>query len=292
MNKLDTLSRSDEICNFISHYLEMVEKNFQSTETLRAYRSDLRAFFQGVEVLARPSLLHEILTLTKFAPATRARKIATLKGFLSWLYYEGKTTEDFSLIFSSTRVPKKLPHFLSVDEALTLWKSLKSAAFEPDKKIDIILFLLLYGSGLRISEACGLERVRFDKGRSAVQVLGKGRKWRWVPLLPDAAKLCEKYGGKRFILEVSPGKPFSVRTLHRRVYNMGLVAGLDRPLHPHMLRHSYATHLLEGGANLRNIQELLGHVSLQTTERYTHVTLDRLAATLEEKHPINKKNYK
>jgi len=289
MNKGKAHTRSDEICYLISNYLEVIAKKFQSIETLRAYSSDLKIFFRHIEVISRPNLLHEVLTLSELAPASRARKIATLKGFLSWLYDEKKTPENFSLIFSTPQVPKKLPPFLSADEALTLWKSLKNEVSDPSQINDLLLFLLLYGSGLRVSEASTLLRTRFDKDKGAIQVLGKGKKWRWVPVLPVATTFLESCGGTKFVLESAPGRSYSVRTLHRKVYRMGLKAGLDRPLHPHMLRHSYATHLLEGGANLRNIQELLGHSSLQTTERYTHVTLDRLAATLESKHPINKK---
>ena len=280
---------SDKIEQLISHYLELIEKNFQSSETLRAYATDLKIFFQDTESLARQSLLKKVLSLTGYAPASRARKIATLKGFLRWAFDHGHTDEDLSQIFGSSRVPKRLPHFLSADEALLLWKTLKSDNLEPSIQKDKIIFLLLYGSGMRVSEAATLQMAKVDFSRVMAEVLGKGKKWRWIPRLPEALDLIRKVGGTKYVLESSDGNPMNTRTLHRHVSQMGQRAGLNRPVHPHMLRHSYATHLLEGGANLRSIQTLLGHTSLQTTEKYTHVTLDKLAQILEEKHPINKK---
>jgi site-specific recombinase XerD len=282
--------RSDEIERLISHYLELIQKNFQSTETLRAYKTDLKIFFQSTESLARQSLLKSVISLTSYAPASRARKMATLKGFLKWLFNEGHTDEDLSQIFGSTRVPKKLPNFLSADEALVLWNTLKSDDLEPTLKISKLIFLLLYGSGMRISEAATLEMAKIDYSRKMAEVLGKGKKWRWIPLLPEVFPLIRSLGGEKYVLESSSKKLMNTRTLYRHVVQMGQRAGLSRPLHPHMLRHSYATHLLEGGANLRSIQTLLGHASLQTTEKYTHVTLDKLAQILEDKHPINKKS--
>jgi site-specific recombinase XerD len=289
MNKFTNQSKSDTLHQLISHYMDLVENKFQSIETKRAYSADLKSFFQGMESLSRAELLKKVLHLAQYAPATRSRKIATVKGFLNWAFKNGSTDEDLSVIFGSVRVPIRLPNFISVDEALTLWKTLKSDVFGPRKKNLQLLFLLLYGSGLRISEVAGLEASQTNLSTGAAQVLGKGKKWRWVPLIPYAVVLCKDISGKRYLLESSPGQNFSVRTLHRHVKEIGQMANLSRPLHPHMLRHSYATHLLEGGAHLRAIQELLGHGSLQTTQKYTHITLDKLASTLEANHPLSKK---
>jgi integrase/recombinase XerC/integrase/recombinase XerD len=285
MYKIAARFKSDEIRLLISVYLEMVQKNLQSAESLRAYAGDLNGFFHDVEFLARQNLLKKVLTLTRFAPASRARKIASIKGFLKWAHDEGAVNEDFSALFGTVQVPKKLPHYLSADEALLVFRTL---AADPKSKKDFLLFLLLYGSGLRVSEAAQLklEDIAFEKNEA--KALGKGKKYRWVPLLPQTAQIIKEIGGEKYVLENENKCAYSVRTLHRHVCSIGIRAGLSRPLHPHMLRHSYATHLLESGANLRSIQILLGHVSLQTTQKYTHVTLDALASTLESKHPVNK----
>jgi site-specific recombinase XerD len=271
--------------DLITKYLILLDKKFQSRETFRAYSGDLKAFFAGQKVLDRTEILQRTLTLTSFAPASRQRKMASLKGFLRWAYDGGHTPEDFSLsLRGGGKNARRLPHFLSVDEALLLWNFLSTHG----KPIDQMIFLLMYGSGLRVSEVAGLEVSRFSSLKGSVEVLGKGKKWRWVPLVKDAVKVCNENQGEKFLVEAAPRQNYSVRTLHRHIQKLGRDAGLARPLHPHMLRHSYATHLLEGGAHLRTIQELLGHSSLQTTQAYTHITLDSLAATLEAKHPINR----
>ena len=273
------------INDLVINYLNLLDKKFQSAETYRAYKNDLETFFKGQTHFDRNDILRRTQSLARYAPASRQRKIATLKGFFHWAFAEGHLSEDFSRILTSGRRVKKLPHFLSVDEALVLWNHVKAKKNVFDQQI----FLLMYGSGLRVSEVAALETSRFHFGRASVEVLGKGKKWRWVPLLEETLKLLQVHHGEKFVLENAEGRGYSVRTLHRHIQKLGQEAGLSRPLHPHMLRHSYATHLLEGGANLRTIQELLGHSSLQTTQNYTHITLDSLAATLEEKHPVNKK---
>lgn len=270
--------------DLIAKYLNLVDKKFQSRETLRAYKGDLEDFFKGVGSLNRAALMKKIQNFVAYAPATRSRKLASIKGFLRWAFENRFINEDLSLAISGTRVPRRLPHFISADEAIILWRFLS----EKGNFIDQMIFLLMYGSGLRVSEVAGLTTDRLNAARGAVEVLGKGKKWRWVPLLSKAARICVKNRGEKFVVENSKGTGFSVRTLHRRIQRMGIEAGLSRPLHPHMLRHSFATHLLEGGANLRAIQELLGHTSLQTTQKYTHITIDQLAATLESSHPVNR----
>ncbi|MDZ4677593.1 MAG: tyrosine-type recombinase/integrase [Oligoflexia bacterium] len=277
-----------ELSVIIPKYLEVIEKKFQSSETFRAYKSDIIQFFsQGIS-LNRPVIMKCALGLTRFSPATRARKIAALKGFLHWAFDEGFIADDLASTFGKTKVPRKLPHYLSADEALLLWSEISKDKTSEGYR-DQLIFLLMYGAGLRVSETANAEVSRFSLEKNAIEVLGKGRKWRWVPLLEETKRVYAHVHGEKYVFEGENDKPLNVRTLHRRIRQMGIKAGLSRPLHPHMLRHSFATHLLEGGANLRNIQELLGHSSLQTTERYTHVTIDKLAQTLEDKHPVNSK---
>jgi len=265
--------------DLIAKYLNFIEEKYPSKETGRAYASDLKGLLGSLHTLDQDLIIKKVLTLTRYAPATRGRKLAALKGFLRWAFEESHISRDLTPLLGSVKVPRKLPHFLSADEAIHLWTFLKSDTSNAGTQNQLI-FLLMYGSGLRVSEVAGLTLDRVNLEKKAVEILGKGKKWRWVPLLDEACMLFKKLDA----LET-----FSVRTLHRRIHRMGLKAGLERPLHPHMLRHSFATHLLESGANLRNIQELLGHSSLETTQRYTHVTLDQMAMTLENKHPINSK---
>jgi site-specific recombinase XerD len=275
-----------ELTVIISKYLDLIEKKFQSGETFRAYKSDIVQFFKDEVELSRPGIMKRTLSLSHYSPATRARKIAALKNFLHWAYEENYLEEDLTTTFGKTKVPRRLPHYLSADEAILLWKK-TAEDVSSDGYRDQLIFLLMYGSGLRVSEVAGAETRRVNLQKGVIEVLGKGKKWRWIPMLDEAKRVFSHVSGERFVFENDEGFALNVRTLHRRIRQMGLKAGLSRPLHPHMLRHSFATHLLESGANLRTIQELLGHSSLQTTERYTHITIDKLAQTLEDKHPVN-----
>ncbi len=274
----------------IYDFTQELELKHESFETVRAYEGDLRHFFETCpkasieEIFGENGNSYQLVgNLSIYEPSTRGRKLASLRTFLRWAHLNGGAQSDYSKIIGSVTVPRKLPSFLSADEAMTLWKGLQDAAQLK------ILFLLLYGSGLRVAEAASahIEKVNFSDG--VIEVLGKGGKFRQVPLLPQALKLLKAYDSDSFIFPNDNGQSLTVRTLHRQVVKMGAMVGLERPLHPHMLRHSYASHLLEGGASLRAIQELLGHASLQTTERYTHITTDKLARTLEEKHPLKNK---
>jgi site-specific recombinase XerD len=276
-----------DIDDVISKYLEFIDKKYQSKETVRAYHSDLKSFFQPLHEINSASILKGLNSLANYSSASRARKMGTLKTFLKWAFNEKITSSDLSLSLGSVRVPLKLPRFLSVDEAQVVWSKLKEVE-SLDSKKDQLIFLFMYGSGLRVSEVAGSlrEKVAYETG--TIEVLGKGKKWRRVPLLKIAIELLPGVCGSTFIFETAEGEAITVRTLHRKIQKMGIRAGLSRPLHPHMLRHSFATHALEGGAHLRTIQDFLGHSSLNTTQKYTHVTIDRLARTLEKNHPLSR----
>ncbi|WP_373998109.1 tyrosine-type recombinase/integrase [Bdellovibrio bacteriovorus] len=219
--------------------------------------------------------------------ASRNRKAATLKSFFSWAFDESLTERDLSLQITCPKVPKKLPHFLSVDEALAVFKS-----FDADKEISLkekVLFLLLYGGGLRVSEACNLKWSEVFMSQKILRVTGKGSKERVIALPTLTVQVLHAWkkesGFNEFVFGEEPLNP---RTAYDMVKLSGQRAGLLKPLHPHALRHSFATHLLSSGANLRTLQELLGHESLQATEKYTHLGIDQLARTLENLHPLGK----
>lgn len=288
------------IISNIYKFEEFLIQTLGSGKTGKSYSSDLRIMLQKdlnftVDEYFSSNSTHYILsTLGKYSPASRARKLAALRAFLKWTYESGQAEKNYADSYhSSVRVPKKLPAFLSADEAITVWKSLTL----PTERV---LFLLLYGLGLRISEAAHSKIEDFNFNLGVLMVLGKGGKYRRIPLLPqiqgeieNLLKTQRAQSGADSLYLFSNDhseEPLSPRSLYNVVKSMGIKAGLSRPLHPHMLRHSYASHLLEGGADLRHIQELLGHSSLQTTERYTHVTTDKLARTLEKKHPLRGAN--
>jgi integrase/recombinase XerC/integrase/recombinase XerD len=170
-------------------------------------------------------------------------------------------------------------NFLSVDEALSLLKVLH----DPMTRA---LVLLLYGAGLRVSEACLLKRKNLVESGRALRILGKGGHERLVAL-PESAwrALMALPSQGEYVL--SGDKPLHPRAAYELVRQAGLEAGLLRPLHPHALRHSFATHMLSSGADLRVLQELLGHRSLAATQKYTHLSIDQLARTLEKHHPLS-----
>ncbi|MBX2987420.1 MAG: tyrosine-type recombinase/integrase [Bdellovibrionaceae bacterium] len=226
---------------------------------------------------------------SRWAPlsaASRNRKVATLKSFLSWAYAEKLTEKNLAERLVCPKVPRRLPHFLSVDEVISLLRSFDET---PAGRRGICLVHLLYGGGLRVSEACGLRWENLDLERRLARVKGKGSKERLVPLpracAQELARLKERREGD-FIFGDEALNP---RVAYEWIRQAGRRADLLNELHPHALRHSYATHLLSQGANLRTLQELLGHESLQATEKYTHLSLDQLARTMEKSHPLGRK---
>ncbi len=305
---------------YLSNYLySMVYIESVSSHTVRAYKIDLeQAFYLGKGDLEpskqrpkRPltgSQADEILGKIREAqrrwgtlsPASRNRKSATLKSFLGWMHRENFVERDLAALLNSPKVPRRLPKHLSVDEAIALIRMLdaetklgtklaaKSSAItaKHSPAVSLALVALLYGGGLRVSEACDLEVKNIDWSQGTCRVLGKGAKERIValPLLAvNSLKQLVVETESRFVFG---SNPLSTRVAYDIVRKAGARAGFLKPLHPHALRHSYATHLLRSGANLRVLQALLGHATLQATSRYTHVGLDDLARTLEAHHPL------
>lgn len=232
--------------------------------------------------------------------ASRNRKIATIKGFFKWLYNEKLTEIDYATHLICPKVPKKIPHFLSVDEIISLLKQLETEIkMEKDESTETLhylqtqktLFLLLYGAGLRISEACELKWKDIQLNERRLLILGKGSKERIV-VLPHFCIEQLKYFKNQFQLKeaqfVFGVKPLHTRTGYQMIRQLGQKASLLNPIHPHALRHSFATHLLTSGANLRTLQMLLGHESLSATEKYTHLSVDHLARVLDQSHPLMK----
>ncbi len=227
-----------------------------------------------------------------------ARKVAAVRTWMRWMRKHGIVASNPAEELSSPKVRRPLPTFLSVDAA-------KEVVEAPDLtttagKRDRALLEVLYGSGLRVSEAAGLDRGDVDLRGAEARVLGKGSKERTVPLGGASVDAIHAYLAVRGELRhpktgaqdpsalflSARGKRLGVRAIQDLVHRYGALGAGRADLHPHALRHTAATHLLDGGADLRSIQELLGHSSLSTTQRYTHVSMEQLLKVYDAAHPL------
>jgi len=236
------------------------------------------------------------------APPTIARKISSVRAFCEFLLRTGELRQNPSATLASPKMRRKLPRFLAPEAAAEVMSAPLSQASgrEVCHLRDALALELLYGSGLRVSELASLDLGQISSSEAEVRVLGKGQKERIVPLGSKALAALEVYLARRAelahpktgaldakaLLLGQLGKRLSVRWLQTLVQRYGVLGAGRSDLHPHALRHSCATHMLEGGADLRAIQEMLGHSSLSTTQRYTHVSLDQLLAVYDRAHPL------
>jgi integrase/recombinase XerC len=227
--------------------------------------------------------------------ATIARRAAAARSFTRWLRRSGLTPEDVGLRLVSPKAHRTLPEVLAPDQARAVVDS-AAGAEEPVGLRDAVVLELLYASGIRVSELVGLDVDDVDRDRRVLRVLGKGRKERTVPYGAPAERaldawltrgrpaLATERSGPALLLGVRGGR-LDQREARRTVHTAVTAAPGAPDIGPHGLRHSVATHVLEGGADLRLVQELLGHASLATTQLYTHVTVDRLRAVHARAHP-------
>jgi site-specific recombinase XerD len=281
-----------------------------SEHTLRAYSLDLRQFFQAPKPTSISDLFPEKreipphpISSERFAKflssalglwsplkaSSRNRKTACLKSFAHWLLQKNLIDQDFSHRIQSPKVPSRIPHFLSVDEVLALIEPLKKQSCkDPKANRDLSLIYLLYGAGLRVSEACAaLWRDIQWIQKTLLVTKGKGGGQRLVALPEKVILHFEKHkSDHKFILGETP---LSTRKAYQIVRVRGVEAGLSKPLNPHALRHSFATHLLSSGSDLRVLQDLLGHQSLVATQKYTHLSLVGLSRVMESSHPMGEK---
>lgn len=257
------------------------------------------------------------------APASFNRMMATVRGFLQHLA-KIKLIDDLHWIHQLGRrkLGSRLPHIITVDEAISILRifdgdkeknsppnqtlaapnlveqAVPGQTNAPQALVSQALFLCLYGAGLRVSEACQLKWTEIESEKKILKVIGKGSKQRLVSapqiLFHKLAELKKTNAYKApsdwvFPNSTSPLKPMNTRTAYTIIRKLGQIAGLLSPLHPHSLRHSFASHLLISGADLRVLQDLLGHSSLASTQRYTHLDLDKLAQVMEACHPMGTK---
>lgn len=274
----------------LSEYLEYLEvEKGLSINTLDAYRRDLSAFIEfcaslGVEELnqiQRSHLNSYILYLRekKYLPSSVMRKIASLRGFFKWLCASEICAQNPTLTLEQPKIPRKLPKVMTISE-------IESILREDLRKIEQLIVELLYGCGLRVSELVSLKTNSIDLSANYLKCSGKGSKERLVPLGSKAKEALKKYFEQRdFLVKkynldtknllISDSGRFLTR---QDVYNFIHEQGkkIHKNISPHTLRHSFATHLLENGADLRIVQELLGHSDVSTTQLYTHISKKRL----------------
>ncbi len=294
-----------ELARQIERYLAELARTGDSAHTLRAYQSDLAQF---LEYLSPPGLeppepsaidmliLREWLASLyrdRLTAVTIRRKLAAVRGLFRFLQREGVIAVNHARLVRTPKAPRTLPDVPGAEQVNTLLDAIAAGRLErPHLCRDRAIFEVLYGCGLRISELAGLNLEDLDREEGWLRVRGKGRKERQVPLPRKAVEALEKYLAERSIV---PGEQAVFLNHHRgRLTDRGmrgivklyatLLAG-DSSLHPHSFRHAYATHLLADGADLRAIQELLGHARLSTTQKYTQVSLTDLMAVYDKAHP-------
>ena len=283
-----------------------------SRHTRDAYRGDVTQFAEWAQrggfvspgELDRTTLRRYLayLTTREFARRSIARKAAALRSYLRWAHRNGRLATDLSRSLRAPKGAARLPRVPRAGEAVALLDDAAAVAEALDDPVeaavarrDLAVLEVLYGAGLRVGECCALGVSDLDLDGAHVTVLGKGSKERRVPLNASAIAALREYldlarpmlatneSPADLVLLNRRGRPLTPRDARRIVDRHPLDDG--RSLHPHALRHAYATHLLEGGADLRTVQELLGHTDLATTQVYTHLTRDRLKAVYETTHP-------
>lgn len=307
-----------ELAAAISRYLAGLARENASPHTVRNYSSDLAQFAEyfsppGPATSGTPPAPREIgvLQLREWlghlfdqglGAITVRRKLAAVRSLFKFMLREGTIAANPARLVRTPKAPKRVPIVPTAEQTNTLVDSVAADSLDrPHPARDLLIFELLYGCGIRISELAGLNLEDFDRTERWIRVLGKGRKERQVPYGAKAADALEQYLEVRAKLagEAGPRPAETERALllnhrGRRLSDRGargivkfyarMISG-DSSLHPHSLRHAYATHLLADGADLRAIQELLGHARLATTQKYTQVSLTDLIAVYDRAHP-------
>ena len=294
-----------ELGDQLGRYFKELERRNVSPHTLRNYRSDLDQFLEYFSPPgAEPPPLRQIDTLTlrewlaslydrNLDAMSIRRKLAAVRSFFKFLVRDGVLAVNTARLLRTPKAPKRMPKVPTAEEANTLIDGVGTDRFKTPKPArDRAIFELLYGCGLRVSELVGLDLQDFDFQERWIRVRGKGRKERQVPFGSKAAEALEHHlagragGSETEAVFLGPkGERLSDRDVRRIVKLYAVALSNDSTVHPHTLRHAFATHLLSDGADLRAIQELLGHARLSTTQKYTQVSLADLMAVYDKAHP-------
>lgn len=286
----------------------MASERGRSANTLAAYRRDLSAWTAWLAAQGSALATVDLSTVERFvherrgsgaAPASVARQLAAMRMLHRFLLEEGLRADDPTADVDGVRVPSGIPHPLTREEVARLIDA--AAGEEPQALRDRALLEFLYGTGARISEACGLSLADLDREHRVVRLFGKGAKERIVPFGRRAAQALEEWlergrphyepdrwarrGDQEAVFLSSRGARLSRQSAWLVVKRHGDLVGVGDRISPHVLRHSCATHMLEGGADLRIVQEMLGHASISTTQVYTRVSQERLWQVYLRAHP-------
>jgi len=287
----------DHIDKFLK-YLE-IERDV-SPHTLRAYRKDLSEFFRFVNMDPEDVELAEVRGFiadqikSGLNKTTVSRRLASVRSFFKFLYREGYKKLNPAKLVPNPKTPKLLPRFLSVDDAFLLVEKPDGRGLLSAR--DRAILELLYSSGLRVSELQGLDVEDINTREGLLKVKGKGKKERIVPVGSKALDAIKSYLVERIPVKKKDkamflnrsGSRLTDRGVRRVVVKYARLIGISGRIGPHALRHTFASHLLQGGADLRVIQELLGHASLSTTQKYTHLDVTHLIDVYDNAHPFAK----
>jgi integrase/recombinase XerC len=288
---------------FLKQFLKNleVERNL-SPHTIRAYKADLESFItflekEGIQKIEEIIPKHIRIYLTSLMGSLHRcsvnRKLASIRSFFKSLLKKGYIKANPAQAIFGPKLGKGLPQFLTVDEIFRLLD--KTKVNTPLAIRDRALLEILYATGIRVSELVGLNLGEIDLEQQAMRVYGKGRKYRFVFIgkkareaLDDYLKvrkdLVRKKEERALFLNVRGGR-LSGRSVERIVKKYGYLSGIFKHVYPHMFRHSFASHFLNQGADLKAVQELLGHASLATTQKYTHISVERLMEVYDKTHP-------
>lgn len=289
----------DQVNRFLS-YLKY-EKGY-SGNTIESYKNDFTGFLEFLlagkirnAVDIDYKTIHRYISElgeNDFKASSIERKTASIKSFFKYLQREGVISKNPAALVSSPKKEKRLPVVLEMDEVIRLIESIPDTDAVAVR--DRTMVLLLYASGIRVSELTGLDLRNVDLNGGVINVTGKGNKERVVPIGDTAAKGLVKYMTYRKELEKTDKKALFLSNNGKRIQDrmvryvlkryIGKIS-VQKKVSPHTLRHTFATHLLQNGANIRIIQEMLGHSSLSTTQVYTHLTVDKLQESYEQHHP-------
>jgi len=275
----------------IESFLDMMSaERGASINTVSAYRRDLLDFKHDLKRATRDEVKAYLASLKALAASSQARKLSALRQFFGFLYAEGIRKDDPTSAIEAPRRGRPLPKVLSRGDVEAL---IEAARGKDDARL-VAVVELLYASGLRVSELVGLPLASARGKQGFLIVKGKGGKERLVPLNPPARAAIDAWlgvrpDGERFLFPSRGAEGhLTRRRCHQMLKALALDAGIDpEKLSPHVLRHAFATHLVEGGADLRSVQTMLGHADIATTEIYTHVAQERLTSVMEAAHPLS-----